>query len=145
MKTKSPSECIDKSSLHNLSKENSPVEKVKSSTKSKAHSKEKSSTAILPSVPLVSTKEKEIESVTEHIPKPSKSKKSTVVPSSATVVDTDNHVTASVNTSVFSAINNSVAPNNKHKFKTTKKSKKTVTRPHPAFYFVSTYTNVTMY
>ncbi|XP_008178376.1 transcription initiation factor TFIID subunit 3 isoform X1 [Acyrthosiphon pisum] len=132
VKNKSPSECIDES--HNLSKEKSPVERVKSSTiKSKAHSKDKLSTTTLPSVPLV-PKEEEIESVTEPIPKPSKSKKTAVLPPS-TVMDSDIPATTSGNASVSSAVTNSVASSNKHKVKTTKKSKKITTQPHPAFYF----------
>jgi len=91
-------------------------------------------------MPLVPNKEEQIENVTEPIPKPSKSKKNTVVPPSA-VVDTDISVTTSVNASVSSALINSIASSNKHKVKTTKKSKKVVTQPHPAFYYVSTYTN----
>lgn len=120
------------------------MERVKSSTtKSKTHSKEKLSTATLQPVPLV-PKEEEIESVTESIHKPTKSKKSTVVPPS-TVVVTDIPVTTSGNASVSSAVANSVASSNKHKVKTTKKSKKITTQPHPAFYFVSTHTNVAIY
>ncbi|XP_022162319.1 transcription initiation factor TFIID subunit 3-like [Myzus persicae] len=132
VKNKSPSVCTDES--HNLSKEKSPVERVKSSTaKSKAHTKEKLSSATLPPVQLV-LKEEEIESVTEPIPKPSKSKKPTVVPPS-TVMVTDIPATTSGNASASSAVTNAVASSNKHKVKTTKKSKKITTQPHPAFYF----------
>lgn len=142
VKNKSPSECIDES--HNLSKEKSPVERVKSSTiKSKAHSKDKLSTATLQSVPLA-PKEVEIESITEPIPKSSKSKKAAVLPLT-TVVDADISATTSGNASVSSVVTNSVALSNKHKVKTTKKSKKITTQPHPAFYFVSTHTNVAIY
>lgn len=141
IKNKFPSEFIDESDK--LSKEKSPVERVKLSTvKSKSHSKEKLSTATSPSVPLIP--KEEIESVTEPLPKPSKSKKTTVVPLS-TVVDFNIPATTSGNASVSSSVTNSVASSNKHKVKTTKKSKKIITQPHPAFYFVSTHTNVAIY
>ncbi|XP_027846878.2 transcription initiation factor TFIID subunit 3-like isoform X1 [Aphis gossypii] len=134
VKNKSPSECIDES--HNLSKEKekSPVERVKSTTKSKAHSKEKISTTTLLSTPLVPNKEEQIESVTEPIPKPSKSKKNTIVPLSADV-DTDISATTSINASVSSALINSIVSSNKHKVKLAKKSKKIAPQPHPAFYY----------
>ncbi|XP_025200448.1 transcription initiation factor TFIID subunit 3 [Melanaphis sacchari] len=135
VKNNSPSECIDDS--HNLSKEKekSPVERVKSSTaKSKAHSKDKLSTTTSQSIPLVSNKEEKIESVTEPVSKPSKSKKNAVVPPSA-VVDTDISVITSLNASVSSALINSITSSNKQKVKTAKKSKKIVTQPHPAFYY----------
>lgn len=141
IKNKSSSECILES--HNLSKEKSLVERVKSSTvKSKAHSKEKLSTATSPNVPLIP--KEEIESVTEPLPKPSKSKKTSVVPPSA-VVDSNIPATTSGNASVSYSITNSVASSNKHKVKTAKKSKKTINQPNPAFYFVSTHTNVVIY
>lgn len=114
------------------------MERVKSTTKSKAHSKEKISTTTLLSTPLVPNKEEQIESVTEPIPKPSKSKKNTIVPLSADV-DTDISATTSINASVSSALINSIVSSNKHKVKLAKKSKKIAPQPHPAFYYVSTY------
>lgn len=114
------------------------MERVKSTTKSKTHSKEKTSATTLLSMPLVPNKEEQIESVTEPIPKPSKSKKNTIVPLSADV-DTDISATTSINASVSSALINSIVSSNKHKIKIAKKSKKIVTQPHPAYYYVSTY------
>lgn len=131
VKNKSPVSCVDE--IHNFSKEKSPVERIKSSvTKTKIHSKEKLSTDNLPVVSVTPSIEEEVKSLPE--PKPPKLKKST--PVSSTIVDIPS--TISSNSSISSAaVSNSVTPNNKPKVKTVKKSKKTLTQQHPAFYFVS--------
>lgn len=125
--------------LHDTPNEKLPVERVKpSSTKSKTHSKEKSS-AVLPSISLKCTKEDDVESIPET--KQSKSKKSIVSPAvpPSSDVNVDIPSTASGNTSISSSVDtNSASSSNKHKIKTVKKSKKTEIEKPAAFYFVST-------
>lgn len=102
-------------------------------TKSKLHSKEKSS-VIIPPLPVTLTLIKADE-ITVSESKPSKSKKSTVIPSNV-VKEIDIPSTTPDNSVLSSSSGpNSVISNNKQKIKTTKKTKKTTTQQHPAFYF----------
>lgn len=136
VKNKSQPDCTEET--HSLTKEKLPVERVKTSTtKSKTHSKDKLSTS-LPSVSITPIKEEKIEkSISEpKEPKPTKSKKSSIVASNS-VVDIDIPLATTANVSSPTGNpNNSAISGNKQKVKTSKKPKKLVSA-HPAFYFVS--------
>lgn len=115
-----------------IREEKLPTERPKSSaTKAKTHSKEKNSAIFTPDVSLTSAKEENIETIDS---KPSKLKKPIVAPTNT--VDAEILPTTPGNTSVSAG--NSATSVNKHKVKTTKKTKKSTTQQHPAFYFVST-------
>lgn len=131
VKNKSPVSCVG--GLPNFSKEKSPVERTKSSvTKAKIHSKEKLIVDTLPLASVTPIIEEEIKSLPKL--KPPKLKKLT--PVSSTIVDIPPTISSNSSTSSVE-VSNSTTSNNKSKVKTAKKSKKTLTQPHPAFYFVS--------
>lgn len=122
--------------MHNVSKE-MPVENIKSAiTKSKVHSKDKN-----PTVPVSTllTSNKEDSTVKTIDPKPSKSKKSTVIlPSTVENISTSHEISSDPSPLPISS-DNAVASGNKHKIKTSKKPKKLSTQSPPAFYFVSVF------
>lgn len=125
----------DDTTVHNVSKE-MPIENVKPAvTKSKVHSKDKNPTT---PVSTLVTSNKEDSTVKTLDPKPSKSKKSTVVlPSIVENIPTSHEITSDPLPVPISTDNNAVVSGSKHKIKTSKKPKKLSTQSHPAFYFVS--------
>ncbi|VVC33006.1 Hypothetical protein CINCED_3A004761 [Cinara cedri] len=117
IKNKSPLSFSDEPPV--LTKEKSPVERVKSSvTKS---NKEKTSVGSISTVSLTTPNEEKTKTPSES--KPKSKKKSTVSPSSVPNIGNSSPSTSTVTSS------------HKHKGKPIKKSKKTTVQKHPAFYF----------